>query len=115
MFRLICNREELFVEGGCTDENYYGYPEAKPCIMVGGPYMHGCNPYNLATNNIISFESEIADCECFQIKLNKIFAWEPTPYVNESQVGLQSPLKRHLIHNITDIIRKGSFKNGPAN
>ena len=26
-------RNELF-EGGCTDENYYGYPEAKPCIMV---------------------------------------------------------------------------------
>ena len=29
---LLC-RKELF-EGGCTDENYYGYPEAKPCIMV---------------------------------------------------------------------------------
>ena len=26
-------RAELF-QGGCTDENYYGYPEAKPCIMV---------------------------------------------------------------------------------
>ena len=29
---LLC-RKELF-DGGCTEENYYGYPEAKPCIMV---------------------------------------------------------------------------------
>ena len=26
-------------------------------------------------------------CGCFQIKLNKIFNWEPTPYLNESQVA----------------------------
>jgi len=69
----ICkiNREELFVEGGCTDENYYGYPEAKPCIMI---------------------------------KLNKIFAWEPTPYVNESQMDITVPevIKKEFRKNIAD-------------
>jgi len=68
----ICeiNRNELFA-GGCTDENYYGYPEAKPCIMI---------------------------------KLNKIFAWEPTPYVNESQMGENVPevIKEEFRKNIAD-------------
>ena len=54
---------------------------------------------------IISFKSEIADCKCFQIKLNKIFAWEPTPYVNESQVG---SAKAPWIQISKELLKKGS-------
>ena len=71
---LLC-RKELF-EGGCTDENYYGYPEAKPCIMVS-PKNFWQNFFRVHT---------ITSSVFLQIKLNKIFAWKPTPYQNETQV-----------------------------